>query len=171
MTTKTACCPRRMTDLAIHRRVVVCETNAPAVVGIVDPGFRLAAFSPTGITDAGYSPPGFSIALQCFRVSRFGIVMRRERINRVDRLWNLPTNIRRHCRLLPKLVSFPKEARPERRVAGIKQIDLAGVATCDQRRPLLDCAVIIDTCGRGGVARLTVEHAVAVNVGVEMTIT
>src|SRR5260370_36131709 len=106
MTTETAGCPRSVTDLAIHRRVVVRETNSPVIARIVDPGLRVAAFPPPGVTDAGFNAPGFSIALQRFGVSRFGIVMRRERIDRADRLWNLPTDIRRHCGLLPKIVSF-----------------------------------------------------------------
>src|SRR5258705_3834379 len=96
VTTETAGCARMVTDWASARRVVVRETNSPVIARIVEPGLRVAALPPPGVTDAGFNAPSFSIALQRFGVSRFGIVMRRERIDRVDRLWNLPTDIRRH---------------------------------------------------------------------------
>src|SRR6266581_6859060 len=121
MATETAGCPRGVTDLAIHCGVIMRETNAPVVAGIVDPGFRLAAFPPSGITDADYSPPGFSVALQRFRVSGLGIVVRRQRINRVDRLRNFPANVGRHGGLLPKFGSFPSEPWTEWRIARVKQ--------------------------------------------------
>ena len=124
----------------------------------------------TGFTAPGYSAPGFSIALQRFRVSGFGIVVRRERINRVDRLWNFPANIGRHGGLLPKFVSLPSKARPERRVAGIQQIDLAGVAARNQCWPLIDRPVTIDACDCRGIARLAVKHSVAVNIDKEVAI-
>ena len=59
---------------------------------------------------------------------------------------------------------------PERRVARVQQIDLAGVAGRDQRRPLVDRAVAIDAGDGRGVARFAVKHAVAVNIEVEMAI-
>src|SRR5689334_18906642 len=110
------------------------------------------------------STPRFSIASQRFRVSRLRIVVRRERINRVDRLRNFPTDIRRHGRLLEKLVALPNEAWTERRVATVEQIDLSGVTARDQRRTLIDWAVAIDARDRGRVARFAVKHAVAMNV-------
>ena len=57
--------------------------------------------------------------------------MRREWIDRVDRLRDFPADIGRHARLLVKAASFPDEPRAERRVAGVGQIDLSGVAARD----------------------------------------
>src|SRR5437016_1442729 len=121
MTAETARCPRCVTDLAIHRRVVVREFDAPF--------FRRGWHN---------TVPSSAVASQRFRVSRLRIVVRREWINRVDRLRNLPAHIRRHARLLKKFASFPDEPRTERCVAGVGQIDLSGLAACDQRWALID---------------------------------
>ena len=96
--------------------------------------------------------------------------MRGEGINRVDGLRHLPAHVRRHDRLLVKLRAFPDETRPPRRVAVVRQIDLARVAGSDQRRPLIHGAVAIDAIDRRGVARLAIELAVAVHVHFEMAI-
>ena len=111
VTTETACRPGSVTDLAIHRAVVVREFYAAvvAVAGIVDPGFgptkvrnsgfRGGLLCATGISDPGYSyksTPDLPITSQRFCISRFWIVMRRERINRVDRLRDFPADIGRH---------------------------------------------------------------------------
>ena len=96
--------------------------------------------------------------------------MRREWINSVHRLRNLPTHIGRHARLLPKSVAFPNKTRPPRSVARVQQIDLSGVAVRDQARTPVDRTVTIDTSDGRGVARLTVKHAVAVNIDQEMAI-
>src|SRR6266496_3830370 len=157
MTTETARRPRGVTDLAIHRRIVVRECAATVVAVDVRTCARLS--------DRSYrTTPSFSIALQRFRVSGFGIVVRRERINRVDRLWNFPANIGRHRRLLPELISFPNKPRAEWRVAGIQQIDLASVAACNECWSLVDSPVAINTCDRGGIARLAVVDRVVVEI-------
>src|SRR5204863_7944346 len=101
MTTETARRPRGVTDLAIHRRIIMRETCAALL------RFRRNR------------APSFSIALERFRVSGFGIVMRRERIDRVDRLWNFPSYVRRHTGLLPKFIAFPNKPSTKRRVTRV----------------------------------------------------
>src|SRR5436189_4664735 len=121
MTTEAARRPRRVTDLTIHRTVIMCERDA--IVVTADAGTRARA------SDCSYrTAPRFSITLQRFCISRLRIVMRRERIDRVDRLRDFPAYIGRHTGLLPKLVCFPNKAWPERSVACMEQIDLAGIA-------------------------------------------
>ncbi len=96
--------------------------------------------------------------------------MRGEGINRVDRLRNFPTDIRRHDRLLEKLCPFPDEPRSPWSVAVVRQIDLAGVAGSNQRRPLINRAVAIDAIDRRRVARLAIKLAVSVDILFEMAI-
>ena len=114
MTAETARRPRCVTDLAIHRRVVVREFDAPFFRG----GWHNTA-------------PFSAVASQRFRVSRLRIVVRRERIDRVDRLRNLPAYVRRHARLLKKFAPFPNEPRTKRCVAGVGEINLTGVTARD----------------------------------------
>src|SRR5438270_11479766 len=109
----------------------------------------------------GQSTAPFLVASQGLRICRLRIVVRREWIDRVDRLRDFPADIGRHTRLLVKAASFPNEPWTERRVAGVGQIDLSGVTARDQRWPLIDRAVTINARDRGCVARLAVEHAVA----------
>src|ERR1700736_6149727 len=100
-----------MTDLTIHRAIVVRE------------------FYPALLRCCRYNTAPFSvIATQRFRVSRLLVVVRRKRINAVDRLRNFPTHIRRHARLLKEFASFPDKSWTERCVAGVGQINLSDVA-------------------------------------------
>ena len=96
--------------------------------------------------------------------------MRRSRINRVDRLWNLPSNIGRHAGLLPELVALPSKPGAKGGVAGIEQIDFACVALRDKVRTLADCPVAIDAAYGGSISRFAVEHAIPVHVDVKMAI-
>src|SRR5437016_13500619 len=90
----------------------------------------------------------FLVASQGLRICRLRIVVRREWINRIDRLRNFPADIGRHARLLKQRASFPNEPWTERRVAGVGEINLSGVTARDQRWPLIDRAVTIDAGDR-----------------------
>ena len=72
--------------------------------------------------------------------------------------------------MLEKFASFPHEARAKWRVARVHEIDLPRISVRDQGWSLVNRAVTIDTGDRGGVARLAVKHAVAMNVDVKMAI-
>src|SRR5947209_7791691 len=111
MATEAACCPRGVTDLAIHRAVVMRESQALVVAAVADRG--------AGVNDPGYSAPGFSVAPQRFRLGGLRFVMRREGINRVVGLRHFPAEVGRIGGWLPESISFPSEPRPERRVAVI----------------------------------------------------
>jgi hypothetical protein len=96
--------------------------------------------------------------------------MRGEGINRVDRLRDLPANVRRHDRLLEKLVAFPDEPRAPGRVARVQQIISARISRRNQRRALIHRAVAINTIDRRRVARLAVEHPVAMHILLEVAV-
>src|SRR5437763_6916327 len=86
----------------------------------------------------GQSTAPFLVASQGLRICRLRIVVRREWIDRVDRLRDFPADIGRHTRLLGKAASFPNEPWTEQHVAGVGKIDLFGVADRDYRRSLLN---------------------------------
>src|SRR6188768_2075279 len=92
------------------------------------PGFSLTtAILFAGVTDPGYNAPPRSIPPQRFGVGRLRIVVRRYRIDGVDRLRHLPSDIRRHGGLLPQGVALPGKPRSKRGVARTQQIDLPRV--------------------------------------------
>jgi len=78
VTAETTRCPRGVTDLTIHRAIVVRETLATI--------FRRSR----------NRSPRDPIARQGLRIGRLRVVVRGERIDRVDRLRNFPAHIRRH---------------------------------------------------------------------------
>ena len=142
-----------MADLAIHRTVIVREFD-PAVGG-----------------RGGIYPPCFAVTQKRFGIGGLRIVVRRCRINRIDRLRNFPANFGRHAGLLPKLVALPRKPGAKGGVTGIEQIDFACVARRDKVRPLPDCPMAIDAADGRSVSRFAVEHAVPVHVDVKMAIT
>ena len=96
MTTETTRRPRGVTDLAIHRAVIVRESRGNVVLA--------------GRWLRNSAAPCFAIAPQCLGVGRLRIVVRRQRIDRVDRLRNFPAHVGRHDRLLIKLGRLPKRS-------------------------------------------------------------
>ena len=115
--------------------------------------------------------PGLAVALQCFRVGRLRIVMRRERDRSCRSFAEFPSACRATWSIAGK-ASFPSQTKrgPNGVLLLFSKIDLAGIAGSDQRRALVDRAVAIDAGDRGRVARFAVEHAVAVDVDFEMAI-
>src|SRR6185369_17756963 len=108
--------------------------------------------------------------LEGFRIGGLRIVMGGEGINGVDRVWNFPAHVWRHDRLLVKLCPFPNEALTPGRVAIVGKIDLAGVASRNQRWPSIDGSMAIDASDGRGVTRLTVELTIAMHIHFEMAI-
>ena len=90
VTTETTRRPRGVTDLAIHRAVVVRET--------------LAAVFRRGRNRSPRRP----IARQRLRIGRLRVVVRGERIDRVDRLRNFPAHIGRHRLIADKARCPPR---------------------------------------------------------------
>ena len=96
--------------------------------------------------------------------------MRRYWINRVHGLRNFPPNIRCHGGLLPELRSFPPESRTKCGVARVEQVNATCITCRDKGGSLTNRAMAIDAGGGRGIPRFAVEHAVAVDVDIEMAI-
>src|SRR5262249_7262500 len=142
--------PGRVTDLTRDIRLVVREV-------------------PFAVRDFGHVTPAYAIATESFGVSRLRIVVVRARIDRVDRLGNLPNEIGGHSRALKEFASLPVETGAVRRIA-FAQIDSAAVSSGLQRGTMVYCPMAIDALDGGRGAWFTVKQPVPVNVGFEMAI-
>src|ERR1035441_5579227 len=83
------------------------------------------------------------VAPHRFGAGRLGIVVRRRRVNRVQRLRNFPAHIRTQRGVLEKFLPFPDEPRPPRGGA-LVQIYLPAVAGGDESGALFHRAVAIN---------------------------